>query len=61
MQKKLDILENKLYDDIVLGWFFSAADSEVSIPVQVVYEKSAPREKPVGVGQAGQGRGKARV
>lgn len=45
MQKKLDILENKLYDDIVLGWVLSEADySEVSIPVQVVYEKSAPRE-----------------
>lgn len=44
MQKKLDILENKLYDDIILDWVLSEADSEMSIPVQVVYIKSVPRE-----------------
>lgn len=44
MKRRLRILENEPYDDIVLDWVPSEEDSVVKIPVKVAYFKSAAKK-----------------
>lgn len=60
MKRSLGILEDEPYDDIVLDWVPSEADSEVKVSMQVEYLKSASKESQQGSGDAGLGKGKAK-